>query len=147
MSLIQLEGSVFDPWKSLSLYVARQGLDNGHVGAASIFVGTMRDLNLSDQVTDLFLEHYPGMTERELARIADETEAHWSLADCLIIHRVGQLHPGEPIVLTATWSSHRGAAFEACRHLIETLKHRAPFWKRETLQDGSQRWVEQNTKA
>ncbi|WP_455380620.1 molybdenum cofactor biosynthesis protein MoaE [Acidihalobacter prosperus] len=147
MSFIKLEESSFDPWRSLSSYVVRQGLDQGQVGAASIFVGTMRDLNLSDQVTDLFLEHYPGMTERELARIADETETYWSLADCLIIHRVGHLYPGEPIVLTAAWSSHRGAAFEACRHLIETLKHRAPFWKRETLQNGTRRWVEKNTKA
>lgn len=145
MSCVRLEKTGFDPWMSLAAYTAEHRLDDGRVGATAAFVGTMRDFNVGDNVCELFLEHYPGMTERELGVIVGEAEARWPLTDCLVVHRVGRLLPGEPIVLTAAWSAHRAAAFEACRHLMEALKHRAPFWKRETLDDGTQRWVEQNT--
>jgi molybdopterin synthase catalytic subunit len=84
------------------------------------------------------------MTGRYLERIAREAVTRWDLLDCLVVHRVGRLEPGEPIVLVAVWTAHRAAAFEACRYLIEELKHRAPFWKKETLLDG-ERWVESNT--
>nr|WP_145930895.1 molybdenum cofactor biosynthesis protein MoaE [Acidihalobacter prosperus] len=130
---------------SLAAYVSEHRLDDGRVGATAAFVGTMRDFNVGDGVSELFLEHYPGMTERELGLIVGEAEVRWPLVDTLVIHRVGRLLPGEPIVLTAAWSAHRAAAFEACRHLMEALKQRAPFWKRETLGDGRSRWVEQNT--
>nr|WP_231940954.1 molybdenum cofactor biosynthesis protein MoaE [Acidihalobacter aeolianus] len=129
----------------MAAYTAEHALDDGRAGATAVFVGSMRDFNVGDDVSEMFLEHYPGMTERELGLIVAEAEARWPLLDCLVVHRVGRLLPGEPIVLTAAWSAHRAAAFEACRHLMEALKHRAPFWKRETLADGSSRWVEQNT--
>jgi len=79
------------------------------------------------------LEHYPGMTEKELGAIITEAHERWDIIDALIVHRVGALNPGEPIVLTAVWSAHRAAAFDACRFLMEALKSRAPFWKKETL--------------
>jgi molybdopterin synthase catalytic subunit len=91
------------------------------------------------------LEHYPGMTDRELTAIIEEARQRWPIIDALIVHRVGNIQPGEPIVLTAVCTEHRAAAFDACRFLMEALKHRAPFWKKETLSDGSRRWVEKNT--
>lgn len=145
MSFVRLEERAFDPWQSLAGYTAEHRLDDGRSGATAVFVGTMRDFNMADNITELYLEHYPGMTERELRRILAEAEARWPLNDALLIHRVGRIHPGESIVLTATWSAHRAAAFDACRFLMEALKQRAPFWKRETLIDGNHRWVEENT--
>ena len=91
------------------------------------------------------LEHYPGMTEKHLAAILDEARGRYALIDALIVHRVGRILPTDPIVLTAAWSAHRKDAFEACRFLMEALKSRAPFWKKETLADGGERWVEKNT--
>ena len=111
-------------------------------GAAVHFVGTMRDVNAGDGVARMVLEHYPGMTERELERVAGEAMARWQVVDALVIHRYGELLPGDPIVLVAVWSAHRDDAFDACRHIIASLKTKAPFWKKETLADGSQRWVE-----
>ncbi|HKJ71562.1 MAG TPA: molybdenum cofactor biosynthesis protein MoaE [Gammaproteobacteria bacterium] len=111
-------------------------------GAAVQFVGTMRDVNDGDGVVRMELEHYPGMTERELERVTAEAMARWAVAEALVIHRFGELLPGDPIVLVAVWSAHRGDAFDACRHIIDILKTKAPFWKKETLADGSQRWVE-----
>ena len=90
------------------------------------------------------LEHYPGMTEKYLDAISQEEARRWDIVDTLIIHRYGVLKPDDPIVLTAVWAAHRAAAFEACRYLIEELKHRAPFWKQETL-ERSARWVQHNT--
>ena len=104
----------------------------------------MRDFNEGDEVQGMFLEHYPGMTEKALQAIAEQASERWALLDVLIVHRVGELLPGEPIVLVAVWSAHRKAAFEACREVMETLKSCAPFWKREQLAEG-QRWVEKNT--
>lgn len=122
-----------------------RSLTPGSYGATASFVGTMRDLNEGDGVSAMTLEHYPGMTERELESIAAEARERWTLIDVLIVHRVGDILPGEPIVLTVAWSAHRAAAFDACRFLMEALKSRAPFWKKETLADGSERWVERNT--
>ncbi len=122
-----------------------QSLTPGSFGATANFVGTMRNYNEGDSVTGMALEHYPGMTEKELDAIIDDAKKQWDILDALIVHRVGQMHPGDPIVLTAVWSAHRGAAFEACRFLMEALKSRAPFWKKETLADGKHRWVERNT--
>lgn len=144
---VQLVESPFDPWQALKEFEQRHELNNGRIGAASIFLGTMRDFNAGDDVERLFLEHYPGMTERELGRIAAEALDEWPVDACLIVHRVGAIEPGETIVLTAAWSAHRSAAFDASRHLIEALKHRAPFWKRETLRDGRARWISENTPA
>lgn len=142
---IELRESVFDPWQELQDY-RRHGLGvaPGSYGATAVFVGTMRDFNEGDAVRSLFLEHYPGMTERHLETICREAAARWDLLDTLILHRVGAIAPDDTIVLVAAWSAHRAEAFAACRYLIEELKHRAPFWKKEELPTGT-RWVESNT--
>ncbi|MDZ7748125.1 MAG: molybdenum cofactor biosynthesis protein MoaE [Halofilum sp. (in: g-proteobacteria)] len=140
---VELYERGFDPWAELQVYQQTR-LEPGHFGATASFVGTMRDFNEGAAVERLFLEHYPGMTERELERIvAAEVEGH-GLLDALVVHRVGAIEPGEPIVLVATWSAHRAAAFDACRAIMEALKSRAPFWKNEATGAGA-RWVERNT--
>ena len=117
----------------------------GSFGATASFVGTMRDFNEGDDVCAMTLEHYEGMTEKQLSQIISEAGEKWDIVDALIVHRVGDILPGQPIVLTAVYSVHRAAAFDACRFLMEALKSRATFWKKETLKDGTQRWVEKNT--
>ena len=111
------------------------------VGAVASFVGYARDINDGSGVTAMTLEHYPGMTEKALATLADEAATRWMLIDATIIHRVGRLLPGDPIVLVAVASRHRGDAFAACEYLMDALKTRAPFWKKEETPDG-ERWVE-----
>ena len=140
---VRIVDGAFDPFAEQRAFEAT--LPAGSIGATASFVGTMRNVNEGDGVTGMTLEHYPGMTERELARIADEAVERFALSDALIVHRVGELVPGEPIVLTVACSAHRAAAFDACRWLMETLKSRAPFWKKETLDGGGTRWVERNT--
>lgn len=141
---LELRHSPFDPYAELQAHQALQTSLAGQAGATSIFIGTMRDFNAGDTVRAMHLEHYPGMTERELSRILDEARGRWVLLDTLVIHRVGDIFPDQAIVLVAAWSAHRREAFEATRYIMEALKHRAPFWKRETLAIGS-RWVEHNT--
>jgi molybdopterin synthase catalytic subunit len=133
-----LRGVAFDPWQELAQIEA--GLARGSHGACASFVGTMRDFNAGDNIHSMLLEHYPAMTQQFLDTICAEAAARWDLIDCLIIHRYGEIKPGEPIVLTAAWSAHRAEAFDACRFLIEELKARAPFWKKETTDTG-ERWV------
>lgn len=144
--LVEIFSQTFDPWATLVEYQSRS-LKVGSFGATATFVGTMRDFNEGDDVCAMTLEHYPGMTEKELERIANEAVSEYELADVYIAHRVGDISPGDPIVLVAVWSSHRREAFVACREIMEFLKSRAPFWKKETLKDGAQgaRWVEKNT--
>ncbi|RRQ21482.1 molybdenum cofactor biosynthesis protein MoaE [Thiohalobacter thiocyanaticus] len=144
---VEVLESPFNPWQRLQDYETRPEAPHGRIGATAVFVGTMRDFNLDDGVAAMTLEHYPGMTEGYLERISAEADARWGLLDSLILHRVGRLAPQDPIVLVAVWSSHRREAFEACRWLMEELKSKAPFWKRETLTDGSARWVEENTRG
>ena len=142
---IELWDAPFDPLAELGRYQA--GLDErlpGQYGATAIFIGTMRDYNEGEPVGGMTLEHYPGMTERHLQRIVEAAFAEWLLLDALVIHRVGELKPNDPIVLVAVWSAHRAAAFAACRFIMEELKSKAPFWKREETADGP-RWVEHNT--
>ena len=133
----------FDPWATLADYQRGGDIDGRH-GATAVFVGTMRDVNQGDAVRAMTLEHYPGMTEQYLERIARQACERWDLLDVLIVHRVGELTPNDSIVLVAVWSAHRAAAFDGARFLMEELKSRAPFWKKETLDHGS-RWVEHNT--
>ena len=132
----------FDAFKELSLY--QETLIKEKYGACCNFIGTMRNFNEGNDVTAMYLEHYPGMTEQQLQKLTDQAEQEFSVK-ALIIHRVGNILPGENIVITAAWSAHRKQSFEACRFLIEELKHNAPFWKKETLTNGSTRWVETNT--
>ena len=110
------------------------------IGALVTFTGLVRDMN-DGRVSSMEIEHYPGMTEKELARIEQEAHHRWSLQASLIIHRVGRLSQGDNIVLVITASAHRPAAFEAASFLMDYLKTSAPFWKRETF-DGEARWVE-----
>jgi len=135
--------TVFDPEAEQRTFTS--ALPGGQTGATASFIGTMRSHNEGDDVVSMTLEHYPGMTDRELAAIIDEARQRWPIIDALIVHRVGNIQPGEPIVLTTVCTKHRAAAFDACRFLMEALKQRAPFWKKETLSDGSSRWVEKNT--
>ena len=109
------------------------------VGGIATFLGVCRG---DDGLSAMVLEHYPGMTERAIARIAEQAEARWPLTGCTVIHRVGRILPGEPIVLVLTASAHRAAALESCAFLIDWLKTRAPFWKREEFAGGAHRWVE-----
>lgn len=111
------------------------------VGALVSFLGLMRDLNEGSPVTRMLLEHYPGMTERALSSILEEARARWALLGARIVHRVGELVPQDPIVLVVVASRHRGEAFQACEFLIDYLKTRAPFWKKEYTAQGA-RWVE-----
>ena len=111
------------------------------VGAVATFIGTVRDVNDASTVTAMTLEHYPGMTEKALVAIVDDARARFSIVDALVIHRVGALLPTDQIVLVAVTSAHRGDAFDACRFIIDILKTRAPFWKKEDTPQGS-RWVD-----
>jgi molybdopterin synthase catalytic subunit len=111
------------------------------IGAIASFVGLARDVNEGSGVAAMTLEHYPGMTEKALAALVEEATARWSLLDATVIHRVGRLLPGDPIVLVAVASSHRAEAFAACEFIMDYLKTRAPFWKKEETPDG-ERWVD-----
>lgn len=141
---VRITDQPFDPWAEVQARQKTRSDNSADIGATAVFVGTMRDFNEGDAVQGMFLEHYPGMTGRYLEKISADAEARWDLLDTLIVHRVGELHPADPIVLVAVWSAHRKDAFEASRWLMEELKSRAPFWKKEQLTDGS-RWVEHNT--
>lgn len=111
-------------------------------GAIVTFVGKVRDFNQGEQVLGLALEHYPGMTEKALADIVAQARTRWPLQECTLIHRIGELLLGDQIVLVAVSSAHRDAAFEACHFIMDFLKTRAPFWKKELTAEGIQRWVE-----
>ncbi|HEF4762049.1 TPA: molybdopterin synthase catalytic subunit MoaE [Pseudomonas putida] len=111
------------------------------VGAVVNFVGYVRDINQGEEVASLFLEHYPGMTERSLQRIIDNAKARWPLKSVEIVHRIGQLSVTDPIVFVGVSSQHRQAAFDACAFIMDYLKTDAPFWKREDVGSGS-RWVD-----
>lgn len=141
--MIEIVECCFDPHARLADYQARLG-NAGRHGAEASFIGYLRDHNEGVAVRGLHLEHYPGMTDRRLQEIADEASGRWALRDSLIVHRVGEVSIGEAIVLVAVWSAHRADAFDACRFIMENLKSRAPFWKKEQLDDG-ERWVERNT--
>ena len=135
----------FDPWREVSDHQHAVAHRDGQFGATNIFVGTMRDFNEGDDIAGMILDHYPGMTEKEIEKIVNEAASRWPLMNALVVHRVGTIRPGEPIVVVAVWTSHRGDAFDASRHIIEALKSRAPFWKKETLKDRGERWVEHNS--
>ena len=113
----------------------------GDVGACASFVGLVRERNDGAGVSEMTLEHYPGMTEKALADIAAQARQRWALMDVTVIHRIGRLLPGDRIVLVAATSAHRGDAFAACEFVMDYLKTRAPFWKKEKTEQG-ERWVE-----
>jgi molybdopterin synthase catalytic subunit len=116
--------------------------DDTAVGAVVSFVGKVRDMNLGQGVTSLHLEHYPGMTEKALHAIAEEAIERWELQRVLIIHRVGLMQTGEQIVLVITSSAHRGQCYDANEFIMDVLKSKAPFWKKECT-DSGEHWIEQ----
>jgi len=114
---------------------------NPKIGAIASFIGVVRDMNDGDAVTEMSLEHYPGMTEKSLEAIVVEAKSRWEIIDVLVVHRVGVLQPTEQIVLVVVTGAHRGDAFSACEFVMDYLKTRAPFWKREQTPEGT-RWVD-----
>jgi molybdopterin synthase catalytic subunit len=122
--------------------VARLTAGRNEIGAIVTFTGRVRSGEGARQITGMTLEHYPGMTEDELARIEAEAQERWALQACLIVHRVGELKPGDNIVLVVAASAHRQEAFDAAGFLMDYLKTRAPFWKKETATTGESTWVD-----
>ena len=137
MSEVRVQAGDFD----LGQELARLRAGDARVGAVVSFVGTVRDMNDGASVSELELEHYPGMTERALEEIVAQASARWPLYNAFVIHRVGPLAPLEQIVLVAVSSAHRGEAFAACEFIIDYLKTDAPFWKKEQTPEGA-RWVD-----
>ena len=121
--------------------IARLREGDPRIGAVASFVGIVRDLNDGDAVASLTLEHYPGMTEKAVEKIVAEARERWDIYDALVIHRVGKLEPLDQIVLVVVSSAHRGESFKACEFLMDYLKTRAPFWKKELTPEGA-RWVD-----
>lgn len=141
--LVDIRSEPFEPYFEIREYQERMG-EKGKYGAIASFVGTMRDFNEGDEVQGMTLEYYPGMTEKHIAEICERAGKQWNILDCLVLHRVGDIKVSDAIVLISIWSAHRGDALDACRFIIEDLKARAPFWKKEKLAEG-ERWVEKNT--
>jgi molybdopterin synthase catalytic subunit len=137
MPTIKVQTEDFD----ISAEIAQLRSGDARVGAVTSFVGTVRDVNEGHGVSTLTLEHYPGMTEKALADICDQAQARWDIYDSLVIHRYGPLEPLDQIVLVVVTSSHRGEAFAACEFIMDFLKTKAPFWKKEAT-PGGDRWVE-----
>lgn len=136
--MIRVEEALFDT----AAEIARLSAASTETGAVVTFTGFVRGSDDGRALSAMTLEHYPGMTETALQAIEAEARRRWPLDGVTIIHRVGRLEPGEPIVLVATASRHRRAAFEAAEFLMDYLKTRAPFWKKETGADGHGQWVD-----
>jgi molybdopterin synthase catalytic subunit len=134
---VRVQNADFDAGAEIA--AIRRG--NPKIGAVAAFVGLVRDVNEGDEVHSMVLEHYPGMTERALDKIVAEAKERFHVDDALIIHRVGELNPTDQIVLAVTSGAHRGEVFAACEFIVDYLKTRAPFWKKESTQAGA-RWVE-----
>jgi molybdopterin synthase catalytic subunit len=134
---VRIQTADFDV--SAEIAALRRG--NPGIGAVASFIGVVRDVNEGGAVAGMTLEHYPGMTEKAIEEIVDQARARWSVLDARVIHRVGALKPTDQIVLVIIASAHRGDAFAACEFIMDYLKTRAPFWKKEATGSGS-RWVE-----
>lgn len=135
--MIRVQEQDFDP----GIEIENLTKGNHAIGGVCTFVGMVRDFAGGENVSGMTLEHYPGMTEKQLEAIEQEAHARWPLDATLIIHRYGRLEAGDRIVFVAAASAHREAAFEACHFLIDWLKTKAPFWKKERAASGDQ-WVE-----
>jgi len=143
---VKIESAAYNPFDFVQDYQQQleKRVGQGQYGAATIFIGSMRDFNEDHRVSNMTLEHYPGMTEASLESICEEAKQQWPILDVLIVHRVGEITPNDTIVLVAVWSAHRAAAYDANRFIMEALKSRAPFWKKELTPNGG-KWVEHNT--
>ncbi len=137
MACVRVQAADFD----LGAEFAALTAGRTDIGGVGCFVGTVRDTAAGRPIAAMTLEHYPGMTERALAAIAAEAESRWGLLGCTLVHRVGTLRPGETIVLVLAAAPHRQAALDATAFLIDWLKTRAPFWKKERFSDGAEAWV------
>jgi molybdopterin synthase catalytic subunit len=134
---VRIQGEDFDVGAEIA--ALRRG--NPRVGAVASFVGVVRDVNDGGTVSEMTLEHYPGMTEKAIGEIVGQAQGRWDVIDALVIHRIGKLAPTDQIVLVVVTSAHRGDAFAACEFIMDYLKTRAPFWKKEQA-GGAARWVE-----
>jgi molybdopterin synthase catalytic subunit len=134
---VRIQSEDFDAGREIA--ALRRG--NPGIGAIASFIGLVRDVNGGEPVAEMTLEHYPGMTEKSIAGIIDEAKSRWSILDALVVHRVGWLKPLDQIVLVVVTGAHRGDAFAACEFIMDYLKTRAPFWKKEQTVKG-ERWVE-----
>lgn len=141
VKMIRIQTEDFDVGEEYKALIEQ----NAAAGAVVTFVGRVRDLNLGHEVLGLQLEHYPGMTEKSLAAIADEAQARWNILRYRIIHRIGALHLGDNIVFVGVASAHREDAFNAANFIMDYLKTRAPFWKKELTAEGSV-WLESQAK-
>ena len=135
--MIRVQTDILDPWAELAGFA----LGRTDIGGIASFTGIVRDEHAGERILAMTLEHYPGMTERQLELLEAEAWQRWALLDCLVVHRVGRMLPGETIVLVATAAPHRQAALDACAFLIDWLKTTATFWKLEETPAG-ERWVE-----
>ncbi|MHB1494911.1 MAG: molybdenum cofactor biosynthesis protein MoaE [Acidithiobacillus sp.] len=133
--IVKVQQEDFDPMAEMAAFPVDAG-----AGGSVTFIGMVRDYSEAADILAMEIEHYPGMTERELERISAEAARHYDILDSLVIHRYGHLAPQDNIVMVAVWSRHRAAAFDACRFLIDVLKTSAPFWKKEITPEGV-RWV------
>ena len=136
MATVRIQEEPFDA----GALVAEAHRANPKVGAIASFIGLVRDINEGSDVSEMTLEHYPGMTERAIENICREAAERWDVLDARVVHRVGALRPTDPIVIVVVASGHRGDAFAACEFIMDFLKTRAPFWKKERTA-GGERWV------
>ena len=140
-----LKKTDFDPWAEIKTFQANASHIIGKHGATATFVGTMRDFNEGNNVTMMTLEYYPGMTEKHLEKIVAEAKEKWNFLECLVVHRVGDISPKRPHRPGRGVGHPTGVhLFDACRFIMEKLKSKAPFWKKEHTDNG-QRWVEKNS--
>ena len=137
---VRVQTGDFDAGHEIALL--REG--NPQIGAVASFIGVVRDVNDGSAVAEMTLEHYPGMTEKSIDTIIGQAKERWKVFDALVIHRIGRLAPTDQIVLVVVTGAHRGDAFAACEFIMDYLKTRAPFWKKETTPQGA-RWVESRT--
>ena len=135
--MIRVQTEDFD----IGAEIGKMTAGNSEIGGLASFVGLVRDYAGDEKISSMTLEHYPGMTEKQLSRLEAEARERWDLQDVLIIHRYGTLNPGDRIVLVVTASAHREASLESCQFLIDWLKTKAPFWKLEDRESGAQ-WIE-----
>ena len=134
---VRIQTADFDA--GVEMAALRRG--NAAVGAVASFVGIVRDVNEGDRVSEMTLEHYPGMTEKSIEAIITQARGRWDVIDAVVVHRVGTLKPTDQIVLVIVASGHRGDAFAACEFIMDYLKTQAPFWKKERTREGT-RWVD-----
>ena len=136
MATVRIQEEPFDA----GTLIAEAHRADPKVGAVASFIGLVRDINEGSDVSEMTLEHYPGMTERAIENICREAAGRWEVLDARVVHRVGTLRPTDPIVIVVVASGHRGDAFAACEYIMDFLKTRAPFWKKERTESG-ERWV------